>query len=243
MTAVSKSRIASIVLFAIGCAGTATVGADPKPADKPAASKPTPKEGFSMNVKAADGKTYKITSYPPLHSQLDVRDGDTLLGNFTIDADGNFTGINPNTMDQYKAIQNAYEAWQKQGGPAAVRERRKADTVKGPPHLTIRILQTDPDGWDNRIMKALGQTDLNKCASTAIKKDPKVDGRVIFVVTSNQLGKVETVEHDTDETRHGSITAEFIECVTGALQSATWPHYEGSMRSTIQIGLEGDVQQ
>src|SRR5262245_57949156 len=125
----SNVRIALTVLFSVGCATTpvAADGKSDKPADKPAAAKPTPKEGFSMMVKAADGKTYKITSYAPLHSQLDVRDGDQLLGNFTIDADGNFTGINPNSMDQYKAIQNAYEAWQKAGGPAAVRERRKAD--------------------------------------------------------------------------------------------------------------------
>jgi hypothetical protein len=205
--------------------------------------KPTPKEGFSMTVQASDGRTYKMTSYAPLHGILDVREKDKLLGTVAINENGEFTGINPNTMDDYKALSNAHAAWVKAGGPNALRERRKADLANvpmTPPYLSVRVVLTDPEMAEYRIKKALEAVHVRDCSDAAIKKDPKVGGEILSQVLTGQSGEVIKVGFDMSKPR-GTLTNEFIECLRTTVATATFPHLDGPGRVLITFAIQRDV--
>ncbi len=207
------------------------------------ASEPTPKEGYSMMVKASDGKTYKITSYPPLHGLLEVRDNDKLLGTVAINEDGSFAAINPNTMAEFQALSNAHAAWLKAGGANVLRERRKADlaTVKTtPPYLAVRVVLTDPEMSDVKIRKALEAVRVRDCSNAAIRRDPKVNGLVLLQILTGESGEVLEVSADTTRPR-GSLTDEFVDCLSTAIKGAQFPHLQGSGRSLITFAIQADV--
>jgi hypothetical protein len=200
------------------------------------------KDGFSMTVKAGDGRTYKITSYPPKHGILDVREKDKLLGTVAINENGEVMGSTPNTIDDYHALSNAHAAWVKAGGPAALRERRKADmanTKTTPPYLAIRVMLTDPEMAESRIKKALDAVRVRDCSNAAIKKDANVSGEILSQILTGESGEVLEVGFDRSKP-HGTLTDEFLECLKTNIKNATFPYSQGSGRVIITFAIQRD---